>query len=193
MATAKKTETETKKPVAKAKATTGTKPRKPRTKTPAKPRAYTRKKNETEENPFGLSDIELQFAEEYLRTYNVCGAWNKVVKPTSNYSESYCLKAPYMMLEKEHIKAYVEDRRKKTIDAMRADAMRLIEELFKIVDDPKTSTQNRLKAIAQLSKNLGAEYMNIGIKAEVQADVKSTVKYEDLSESDLEAILAAVE
>lgn len=106
------------------------------------------------------------FCDYYLANgYNALQAYEQAfgVKDNAN-KPSY----PYTLLKNPKIKEYIQARRQEVYDSLNIDAMRIIQELadmaFAAKDDQVYVPTVKLKALEQLSKNLGLQTQKMETK-----------------------------
>lgn len=110
-----------------------------------------------------LTQRQKKFCDEYIANgYNVMQAYTAVYgeKP-DNKKPSY----PYTLLKQPQVKEYIQARRQEIYESLNIDAIRIAQELASIAfaekGDEVYTVANKLKALEQLSKNLGLQTQKI--------------------------------
>lgn len=116
-----------------------------------------------------LTEKQKRFCEEYIANgFNVQRAYMAAYNKEQNNHASY----PYELIAKPHVKEYIEARRKEIYDSLNIDAMRVIQELaemaFASKDDKVYVPTIKLRALEQLSKNLGLQNKVIEADATIE-------------------------
>lgn len=109
-----------------------------------------------------LTEKQKRFCEEYIANgFNAQQAYMVAYNKEQNNHASY----PYDLLAKPQVKEYIEKRRKEIYDALNIDGMRIIQELaemaFAAKDDKIYVPTIKLRALEQLSKNLGLQTQKV--------------------------------
>lgn len=109
-----------------------------------------------------MTEKQKRFCEEYISNgFNAQRAYMVAYNKDRITDASY----PYTLLKKEHIKAYIDNRRKEIYDSLNIDAIRVIQELadmaFASKDDKIYVPAIKLRALEQLSKNLGLQTQKV--------------------------------
>ena len=118
-----------------------------------------------------MTEKQKMFAETYLSNGMNAREAYYATFPNSkktNKQPSY----PYRLLKDPEIAAYIEQRRKEMYESLNIDAMRIITELsnvaFKNEFDENYTMTAKLKALEQLSKNLGLQSQKIETKEVIE-------------------------
>lgn len=109
-----------------------------------------------------MTEKQKRFCEEYIANgFNAQRAYMTAYDKDRITDASY----PYTLLKKDHIKEYIDKRRKEIYDTLNIDAMRVIQELaemaFAAKDDKVYVPTIKLRALEQLSKNLGLQTQKV--------------------------------
>lgn len=133
-----------------------------------------------------FTEKQKHFCEEYIANgFNAQQAYMKAFNKDRITDASY----PYTLLSKPHIKEYIDKRRKEIYDALNIDAMRVIQELadmaFASKDDQVYVPSIKLRALEQLSKNLGLQTQKIETDAVIEVTLDGEMEInEDNSPSE---------
>ena len=105
-----------------------------------------------------MTERQKLFCETYLSNgYNALDAYHNSFGNKSNKKPSY----PYTLLKMPEIKEYIAQRRQEMYESLNVDSMRVISELADIAfadkGDEVYNVTAKLKALEQLSKNMGLQ------------------------------------
>lgn len=105
-----------------------------------------------------MTERQKLFCETYLSNgYNALDAYHNSFGNKSNKKPSY----PYTLLKMPEIKEYIAQRRQEMYESLNLDSMRVISELADIAfadkGDEVYNVTAKLKALEQLSKNMGLQ------------------------------------
>lgn len=109
-----------------------------------------------------MTQKQTLFCETYLANgYNALAAYHAVFGHPQNKKPSY----PYTLLKTPEIREYIDSRRKEMYEGLNIDSMRIISELaemaFASKGDETYNASIKLKALEQLSKDLGLQTTKI--------------------------------
>lgn len=109
-----------------------------------------------------LTEKQRLFCDEYISNgYNALKAYRTIYGEGKTERPSY----PYTLLKQPQVKEYIQSRRGEIYDGLQIDAMRVISELatmaFADKKDEDYTPSIKLKALEQLSKNLGLQTQKI--------------------------------
>lgn len=121
-----------------------------------------------------MTEKQKLFAENYLANgYNALDAYAAAF-PTAkpNKRPSY----PYTLLKDPEVAEYIDKRRKEMYESLNIDAIRIITELSEIAfakkGDEIYNVNAKLKALEQLSKNLGLQTQKVETKETIEISLE---------------------
>lgn len=121
-----------------------------------------------------LTEKQKLFCENYIANgFNALKAYEDAFGVKKNKSKpSY----PYTLLANENVKEYIKARRQEIYDSLNIDAIRIIQELadmaFAAKDDAIYVPTVKLRALEQLSKNLGLQTQKIETKDVIEVSLE---------------------
>lgn len=134
-----------------------------------------------------------KFADEYIKTGNV---YQSAIN--AGYSENYAKTNAYKLLEKDSIKAYIDDRMKKLEEEAIADQSEILRYLTRIIRDEereevlvnvgnfeqerqeiKISAKDKIRAAELLGKRYGSWTDKVDMTLEVPTIISGDDKLED--------------
>ncbi|BAF69578.1 terminase small subunit [Nitratiruptor sp. SB155-2] len=121
-----------------------------------------------------LTQKQEKFCLEYVKTGNASEAYRKAYNANKMKDETIWSKAS-ILLEKDKVRARVEELRKKAEDEAIMSVSELMKFYTEVIRHDKTTMKDRLKAADQLSKLRGDYTQKIEHKGIVPVDVEIVI------------------
>ena len=118
-------------------------------------------------NPYGLTEIQRKFCEEYVRLYNGKQAYHIA---SGNPNLDTCRVAANKLLHKPEIQAYIKECQQAVVERAAISAEKIAFLLDEIATDRDESTSSRIRALDLLQKQYNLQ------KATVDAHIKDTIE-----------------